>query len=78
VVHPQKAAITIPVLRGQTEAYTDAPIYAQTSGYLKNWYFNIGAKVKRAMFLPRLTLPKSINSWRKRKRNSRRHRQRLT
>jgi hypothetical protein len=27
------------VLRGQTEAYTDAPIYAQTSGYLKNWYF---------------------------------------
>ena len=46
VVHPQKAAITIPVLPGQTEAYTDAPIYAQTSGYLKKWYFDIGAKVK--------------------------------
>jgi multidrug efflux pump subunit AcrA (membrane-fusion protein) len=45
VVHPQKASITIPALPGQTEAYTDAPIHAQTSGYLKNWYFDIGAKV---------------------------------
>ena len=26
VVHPQKASITIPVLPGQTEAYTAAPI----------------------------------------------------
>jgi Biotin-lipoyl like len=34
------------VLPGQTEAYTDAPIFAQTSGYLKKWYFDIGAKVK--------------------------------
>ena len=34
VVHPQKASITIPALPGQTEAYTDAPIHAQTSGYL--------------------------------------------
>jgi multidrug efflux pump subunit AcrA (membrane-fusion protein) len=48
VVHPQKASTTIPVLPGQTEAYTDAPIYAQTSGYLKKWYFDIGAKVKAA------------------------------
>ena len=48
VVHPQKASITIPVLPGQTQAYTDAPIFAQTSGYLKKWYFDIGAKVKAA------------------------------
>jgi multidrug efflux pump subunit AcrA (membrane-fusion protein) len=46
VVHPQKTSITIPVLPGRTEAYTDAPIYAQTSGYLKEWHFDIGAKVK--------------------------------
>src|ERR1700729_2224360 len=46
VVHPQKASITIPVLPGQTEAYTDAPIFAQTSGYLRKWYFDIGAKVR--------------------------------
>jgi RND family efflux transporter MFP subunit len=57
VVHPQKAAITIPVLRGQTEAYTDAPIYAQTSGYLKNWYFNIGAKVKAGDVLAEIDTP---------------------
>jgi hypothetical protein len=34
VVHPLKASIPVPVLPGQTEAYTDAPIHAQTSGYL--------------------------------------------
>jgi multidrug efflux pump subunit AcrA (membrane-fusion protein) len=57
VVHPQKAAITLPVLPGQTEAYTDAPIYAQTSGYLKNWYFNIGAKVKAGDVLAEIDTP---------------------
>ena len=35
VVHPQKASIAIPVLPGPTEAYTNAPLYAQTSGYLQ-------------------------------------------
>jgi RND family efflux transporter MFP subunit len=57
VVHPQKAAITIPVLPGQTEAYTDAPIFAQTSGYLKNWYFDIGAKVKAGDVLAEIDTP---------------------
>jgi hypothetical protein len=71
VIHPQKASIMIPVLPGQTEAYTDAPIFAQTSGYLKKWYFDIGPRSKRVMFLPRSTLPKSINSWHKRRLNSR-------
>jgi hypothetical protein len=41
VVYPQKASLTIPVPPGQTEAYTDAPIYAQTSGYLQKWYFMV-------------------------------------
>ena len=57
VVHPQKASITIPVLPGQTEAYTDAPIYAQTSGYLKKWYFDIGAKVKAGDVLAEIDTP---------------------
>jgi RND family efflux transporter MFP subunit len=57
VVHPQKASITIPVLPGQTEAYTDAPIYAQTSGYLKKWYFDIGAKVKAGEVLAEIDTP---------------------
>jgi RND family efflux transporter MFP subunit len=57
VVHPQKALIAIPVLPGQTEAYTDAPIYAQTSGYLKKWYFDIGAKVKAGDVLAEIDTP---------------------
>jgi RND family efflux transporter MFP subunit len=57
VVHPQKELITIPVLPGQTEAYTDAPIFAQTSGYLKNWYYDIGAKVKAGTILAEIDTP---------------------
>ena len=57
VVHPQKASVTIPVLPGQTEAYTDAPIFAQTSGYLKKWYFDIGAKVKAGDVLAEIDTP---------------------
>jgi RND family efflux transporter MFP subunit len=57
VVHPQKASVAIPVLPGQTEAYTDAPIFAQTSGYLKKWYFDIGAKVKAGDILAEIDTP---------------------
>jgi RND family efflux transporter MFP subunit len=57
VIHPQKASITIPVLPGQTEAYTDAPIFAQTSGYLKNWNFDIGAKVKAGDVIAEIDTP---------------------
>ena len=57
VVHPQKTSISIPVLPGRTEAYTDAPIYAQTSGYLKEWHFDIGAKVKAGDILAEVDTP---------------------
>jgi len=57
VVHPQKESITIPVVPGQTEAYTDAPIFAQTSGYLKKWYFDIGAQVKAGDVLAEIDTP---------------------
>ena len=57
VVHPQKASITIPVLPGQTQAYTDAPIFAQTSGYLRKWYFDIGAKAKEGDVLAEIDTP---------------------
>jgi RND family efflux transporter MFP subunit len=57
VVHPQKTSISIPVLPGRTEAYTDAPIYAQTSGYLKEWHFDIGAKVKAGDVLAEVDTP---------------------
>lgn len=34
-------------LPGDVEAFINAPIYAQVSGYLQKWYFDIGAKVKK-------------------------------
>src|ERR1700676_2535700 len=57
VVHPQKAPISIPVLPGRTPVYTDAPIYAQTSGYLTDWHFDIGAKVKAGDVLAEVDTP---------------------
>src|SRR5580698_3194040 len=57
VVHPERALITIPVLPGETQAYTDAPIFAQTSGYLRKWYFDIGAKVKAGGVLAEIDTP---------------------
>jgi RND family efflux transporter MFP subunit len=57
VIHPRKASVPIPVLPAQTEAYSDAPIYAQTSGYLKIWYFDIGAKVKAGEVLAEVDTP---------------------
>jgi RND family efflux transporter MFP subunit len=57
VVHPQKKLITIPVLPGRTVAYTDAPIFAQTSGYLREWNFDIGAKVKAGDVLAEIDTP---------------------
>jgi len=58
VVHPAKVSTTTSVeLPGQTQAYTDAPIFAQTSGYLKAWYFDIGAKVKARDVLAEIDTP---------------------
>ena len=58
VVHPEKAATTIPLqLPGQTRAYIEAPIFAQTAGYLKKWYFEIGAQVKSGDVLAEIDTP---------------------
>ena len=46
VVHPEKSGTTSLQVPGLLWAYTDASIYAQTSGYLTSWAFDIGAKVK--------------------------------
>ena len=34
------------VLPGTIQAFTDAPIYARTNGYLKRWHVDIGARVQ--------------------------------
>jgi RND family efflux transporter MFP subunit len=58
VVHPIQGsndqAIELP---GNTQAFTEAPIYARTSGYLKQWYFDIGAHVKRGQLLAEIETP---------------------
>ena len=45
------------VLPGNVEAFTDAPIYARTSGYLKAWYADIGTLVKKGQRLADIDAP---------------------
>ena len=45
------------VLPGNIQAYTDSPIYARTNGYLKKWYFDIGARVKKGQLLATIETP---------------------
>jgi RND family efflux transporter MFP subunit len=58
VIHPQAGAPNQEiVLPGYTQAYTDTPIYARTSGYLKAWYFDIGAHVREGDLLAEIETP---------------------
>ena len=45
------------VLPGTVQAFTDAPIYAQVSGYVKKWYVDIGTPVKQGQLLAELDTP---------------------
>ncbi len=45
------------VLPGSVQAYFDAPIYARVPGYLKRWYFDIGAQVKAGDLLAEIETP---------------------
>ncbi len=45
------------ILPGNIQAFTDAPIYARTNGYLKVWYFDIGAHVKQGQLLAVIETP---------------------
>jgi RND family efflux transporter MFP subunit len=56
--HPQKSIGVMHLqLPGQASPFTDSPILAQTSGYLKKWYFDIGAKVKKGDVLAEIDTP---------------------
>lgn len=44
-------------LPGSVQAYMDSPIYARTNGYLKKWYFDIGAHVKKGQLLAVIESP---------------------
>jgi RND family efflux transporter MFP subunit len=45
------------VLPGNVSAFTDAPIFARTSGYLMKWYFDIGSRVKKGALLAEISSP---------------------
>lgn len=51
------ASVNEYVLPGNVTAYTDAPIFARTDGYLEHWYYDIGAKAKRGALLAVISTP---------------------
>ena len=58
VIHPMgQAPDQQLLLPGQTVAFSDAPIYARTSGYLKKWTVDIGAHVKQGQLLAQIEAP---------------------
>jgi RND family efflux transporter MFP subunit len=58
VTHPKRQTSSQElVLPGNIQAFTDAPIYARTSGYLRKWYFDIGAHVKAGQLLADIESP---------------------
>jgi RND family efflux transporter MFP subunit len=58
VIHAERSApqqeIVIP---GNVQAFSDAPIYARTNGYLQHWYVDIGAHVKKGQLLADIDTP---------------------
>ena len=58
VVSPQRTAPSHEiVLPGNVEPYMTAPIYSRTSGYVKKWYVDIGASVKKGQLLAEIDTP---------------------
>src|SRR5258705_12238740 len=45
------------VLPGNVQPFTSAPIYARTNGYLKTWYADIGAHVRKGQLLAVIETP---------------------
>ncbi|MFT9365835.1 MAG: biotin/lipoyl-binding protein, partial [Gluconobacter sp.] len=51
---PKKVALTLP---GNIDAWYQAPIYPQVSGYVKMWYKDYGARVKQGDVLAEINAP---------------------
>jgi len=45
------------VLPGNVQPFVTSPIYARTNGYLRKWYFDIGAHVKQGQLLAVIETP---------------------
>ena len=58
VVHPERNPPTeVITLPGGTQPYINSPIYARTNGYLVNWFYDIGARVKKGNLLAVIDTP---------------------
>jgi RND family efflux transporter MFP subunit len=58
VVTPEKAPATTSIdLPGQTQAYNQAPVFAQTTGYVKKWNYDIGSQVREGDILAEIDTP---------------------
>ncbi len=58
VVSPKKTTPSQEIiLPGNVEPYITSPIYARTNGYLRKWYFDIGAHVKKGQLLAVIETP---------------------
>jgi RND family efflux transporter MFP subunit len=58
VVYPTPSTLSSELaLPGNTQAFTDTPIYSRTSGYLKNWFFDIGAHVRKGQLMAQIETP---------------------
>ena len=58
VVYPEAGAPNNEiVLPGNTQAFTDAPIFARTNGYVKSWHVDIGTRVKKGQLLAEIETP---------------------
>jgi len=57
IIKPSTSKTSALNLPGEVQAFTAAPIYAQVSGYVRKWYFDIGAKVKKGQLLAELDTP---------------------
>jgi RND family efflux transporter MFP subunit len=58
VVSPRRTAPADEIiLPGNVQPYITSPIYARTDGYLKKWYFDIGAHVKQGQLLAVIETP---------------------
>ena len=58
VIHPKPGAMKNEVvLPGNIQAFTDSPIYARSSGYLKQWNVDIGGHVKAGQVLAIIEAP---------------------
>ena len=58
VIYPKLSTMSSELaLPGNTQAYTDTPIYSRTNGYLKQWFFDIGAHVRKGQLMAIIETP---------------------